>query len=357
MTSTLTRDTGRTLIWGAGAVGGTVGAYLVRAGEDVTFVDTVVPHVEAIADAGRGLQISGPVDEFRISAPAMVPELVVGTWKRIFLAVKAHHTEDACKALLPHLAPDGCLVSLQNGLCEAMVADIVGADRTVGAFINMGADWLAPGEILYSNRGALVLGELDGIVSTRVEELLALLKRFEPSARITRHIWGHLWGKLAYASLLFAQAVGNLGIADCLARPELFPLWRQLAGEVVRTARAEGVDARGSDGFVPAAFAPGGTEDQARDSIVAMVAFNRPNAKTHSGVWRDLAIRRRPTEVDAQLGLVVRRAERHALPRPALTALIDMIHEIEAGDRPVSDENLMELVAVCGCDSMAASSR
>ena len=97
----------RILIWGAGAIGGTIGAYLIRAGHDVTFVDIDRAHVEAIRDPSRGLSITGPVDQFTVSAPALLPEEVDGEWSRIYLAVKAHHTRDACEALLPHLAALG----------------------------------------------------------------------------------------------------------------------------------------------------------------------------------------------------------------------------------------------------------
>ena len=70
-------------------------------------------------------------------------------------------------ALVPHLADDGHVVSLQNGLCERAIADIVGRARTIGAFVNFGADWIAPGRILYSNRGAVALGEIDGTITPR----------------------------------------------------------------------------------------------------------------------------------------------------------------------------------------------
>jgi 2-dehydropantoate 2-reductase len=317
------------LIWGAGAVGGTVGAFLVRAGHDVTFVDDNRGHVDAIRSRSHGLRISGPVDTLTVVAPAATPDRVEGTWTRVFLAVKAQDTEEACRALAPHLANDGCVVSLQNGLCERIIASV---------------DWMAPGEIVFSNRGAVVLGELDGTVTARLRGLHARIQAFEPDAIITEHIWSYLWGKLGYGSLLFAQATGQLGIADCLARPELLPLWRELAGEVVQVALAEGIEPRGFNGFDPAAFGHGTTEDRARDSVAAMVAFNRPNAKTHSGVWRDLAIRRRRTEVDAHVASVVHIGCRHGIACPKLASLVAMIHEIEDGKRPLSDDNLAELL-------------
>ena len=127
----------RFLIWGAGAIGGTLGAYLVRAGHDVTMVDVVSEHVDAINE--RGLRVTGPIDEFTVRAPAFTPETLTGSWDSIVLATKAHHTAAAVRALAPHLAAGGSVVSAQNGLNEIAIADVVGAARTIGAFVNFGA--------------------------------------------------------------------------------------------------------------------------------------------------------------------------------------------------------------------------
>jgi 2-dehydropantoate 2-reductase len=241
------------LVWGAGAIGGAAGAWLKRAGHDVSFVDVVPEHVAAIR--GPGLRITGPVEQFSIGAPAYTPDEVPGVWQHIFLAVKAQHTEAATRALTPHLAQDGYVLSLQNGLNENIIARIVGSDRTIGAFINFGADWMAPGEILFGGRGAVVLGELDGRMTPRLAELHAVMRDFEPDAITTPDIWSYLWGKLGYGAMLFAQALGQQGIADCLARPELLPLWRRLGEEAITVALAEGVEPRGFNGYDIAASA------------------------------------------------------------------------------------------------------
>ena len=334
-------DDERILVWGAGAIGGTVGAYLKRAGHDVTFVDTVPEHVAAIR--GPGLHIHGPVEDFTVQAPALLPQEVAGVWPRIFLCVKAHHTAAACQALLPHLARDGCVLSLQNGLNETVIAGIAGPGRTVGAFLNFGADWMAPGEVMFGNRGAMVLGEIDGADTPRLRRLHAVMRDFEPEAVTTPDIWSYLWGKLGYGAMLFAQALGDVGIADCLARPELLPVWRALGGEAVGVALAEGVQPRGFNGFDPDAFRPGATPAQAQASVDAMVAFNRPSAKTHSGIWRDLAVRRRQTEVDAQIAPIIAAGARHGLACPTTAKLVALIHAAEAG-RPQSDAILLELL-------------
>ncbi|MBM3524886.1 MAG: ketopantoate reductase family protein, partial [Alphaproteobacteria bacterium] len=158
------------LIWGAGAIGGTLGAAWVRAGLEVVFVDNVPEHVTAMRD--RGLEIEGPVEQFT-TAPlcAFLPQELRGTFKRVVLAVKAHHTEGAATALAPHLAADGYVLSAQNGLNELAIAQIVGAERTMGCFVNYGADWIAPGRIMRGNRGAVVVGEIDGSTRPRTRAM------------------------------------------------------------------------------------------------------------------------------------------------------------------------------------------
>ena len=333
---------GPILIWGAGAIGGTIGAYLIRAGHDVTFVDVVPEHVAEIRT--NGLRITGPIEQFTIRAPAFTPDELTGTWNHIFLAVKAHHTAEATRALTPHLAQDGYVLSTQNGLCETVIQRIIGADRTIGAFVNFSADWIAPGEIMFGGRGAVVLGEINGRMTDRLADLHRTMLAFEPNAITTPEIWGYLWGKLGYGAMLFAQALGDLGIADCLARPELLPVWRALGREAVEVALAEGVDPKGFNGFDPRAFMPNAPMEQAKACVDAMVAFNRPNAKTHSGVWRDLAIRKRRTEIDVQIAPIATIGATHNLPCPTIRKLVDLIHEVENGTRPMTDRNLLELI-------------
>lgn len=207
---------GAVLIWGAGAIGGMIGAYLVRAGEDVLFVDCAAYHVAAMRR--DGLAIEGPVEQFAVPVRAVTPEALSGRFERVLLCVKAHQTETAKRALLPHLADAGYVASFQNGLNEPVIGAITGMDRVVGGFINFGADYLAPGRILYGGRGACVVGEMDGRRSERVQALRSALLPFEPAAIVTDDILGCLWDKLGYGVLLFATALTNDSIADALQR-------------------------------------------------------------------------------------------------------------------------------------------
>ncbi len=333
----------RVLVWGAGAIGGTLGAHLARAGHDVTLVDIVEEHVAAIRRSG--LHIAGPIAEFGVQLPAHTPGTLAGEWDRVILATKAQHTAEATQALLPHLAGDGCVISAQNGLNELVIAGIVGAARTVGAFVNFGADYLEPGVIHYGGRGAVVVGEIDGRLTPRVEGIRDAWRAFDERALLTNNIWGYLWGKEAYGAMLFATALTNDSIADALARPEYRPTYIGLAREVLAVARVREVTPEAFDGFDPAAYLPDAEPGAAGWSLEALVAHNRRSAKTHSGIWRDLAVRRRRTEVDAQLGIVARLGAEAGVPTPLIVRLVELIHEIENGTKTRSLELLALLAA------------
>jgi len=332
-----------TLVWGAGAMGGSIGAWLLDAGHPVWFVDRDAAHVSAINTTG--LHIAGPVRTFRVAARAFQPEELTGQFERILLCVKAHHTDSALQDLEPHLSDTGYLVSIQNGLNEPAIAATVGPDRTIGAFVNFGADLMEPGVVMRGNRGAVVVGELDGTDTDRVRELQGLLRAFEPDACVSENIFGYLWSKLAYGALLFATATTHLSIADALDAEPSRPFFVALGREVCAVAQAAGIRLEAFDGFDPAAFQPGGSDAEALASLAELVRFNRGSAKTHSGIWRDLAVRKRRTEADAQLGPVVRVGEEHGLDTPLTGAVHRMIREIESGHRPQTDANLAELVA------------
>jgi 2-dehydropantoate 2-reductase len=328
------------LIWGAGAIGGTVGAYLARAGVEVLFVDAVREHVAEIN--AHGIAIEGPIDTFATPARALTPDQVTGTFGRILLCVKSHHTAAATKQLAPHLAEDGYVASFQNGLNEYVIAETVGMARVIGAFVNFGADYLSPGRILFGGRGAVVLGEMDGTLSPRLDALHRVITGFEPNAIVTNNIVGYLWGKLGYGALLFATALTDDPIADVLGDATHRSVLSDLACEVMQVAAARRVHPLGFNGFDPTAFRPG---SDASASFAAMAAHNRTSAKTHSGIWRDLAVHGRATEVDAQLGPIAEAGRAAGVPTPLVRRLTYMIHEIELGQRPMTRANLDELAA------------
>jgi 2-dehydropantoate 2-reductase len=307
-------------IIGAGAIGGTIGAHLIRDGHDVLLCDADQAHVDAINRAG--LTISGPVENFTVPARAVTPDDLPAAFGRAAIAVKSHHTAAAAGLLAGRLDPGGYVVSFQNGLTSDAITAVTGPGRLVTSFVNFGADLIEPGHIMQGNIGTFRVGEPEGgVITPRVTELAAAL----PYARATDNIMGFLWGKEAYGAMLFAGAVSPLSIADTLEDPRWRPLMLAIAREVLAQAP---VTPEGFDGFEPADL---------EGSLDRLVAFNRGSAKSHSGVYRDLAIRHRQTEVDGQLA---------GLAGPLTGYVTELIRAIERGERQCDVANL-ELLATC----------
>ena len=333
------------LVWGGGAIGGTLAAYWTRAGHDVLMVDIVDEHVEACR--GKGLHIFGPVEEFTVVVQSVQPHELRGQFSCIVLAVKAQATEAAVRSLAPHLTPDGFVLSAQNGLNEIAIARAIGEARTMGCFVNFGADWHGPGEILFGNRGAVVVGETDGTVRDRTRDMHTLLGVFEPDAVLTDNIWGYLWGKLAYGAMLFATALTTDSMTANFEDPRRSLVFETLGREVMAVARARGVVPIGFNGFDPAAFMPEASPSLSQASIAALAEFNRHGAKTHSGIHRDLAVRKRKTEVDPQIGIIATLGREAGVATPALTELVALIHDIEEDRRPLSFATFQRLIDTC----------
>jgi 2-dehydropantoate 2-reductase len=327
-------------IVGAGAIGGITGAHLARAGHAVRLIDRDREHVEAIRR--DGLEVGGRAD-FRVRVPAGLPEEAPGRIDVLVLAVKTLHTVEALAPLVPRLSADGYVVSMQNGLEEAKIAALVGAGRTVGAFLTFGGHYERPGRVVYSGPGTLRVGELDGRITPRLRELARVLSDFHP-AEPTGNIQGYLWGKLILGVIYFATATVDADVVDLFGDPEARRILSDLAAEAGAVADALGIRVEPFDGFDARAVgryreAPA----EASRAWEGQLAYWRGSLAGRTGVWRDLAQRRRRTEAGPILGALLEAAQRAGRPAPRTRTLLRMLEELEAGQRRMSGANLAEL--------------
>ncbi len=304
-------------IIGAGAIGGTIGARMFREGHDVTLCDADPEYVAAIQR--DGLRIEGPVEEFTVRVPAITPDELPDTIDRAIVAVKSLHSASAAELLRHRLSPDGYVLTVQNGLTADAMIEAVGRERVISSFVNFGADVMGPGRVMQGNVATFRVGEIDGgVITDRVRELADALPYAEP----TDNVLGYLWGKEAYGAMMWAGAVSDLSIAETLEAPAYRPVMIAIAREVLAQAP---VTVESFDGFVP---------DDLEGSLDRLAEFNRRSAKTHSGIYRDLMVRKRKTEVD----------EVHKdFQGPIFDRVVEMIHDIEEGRRTCEVANLDEL--------------
>src|SRR5918996_1761011 len=330
-------------IYGAGAIGGITGARLSHAGHDVLLVDRAQDHVDAMN--ARGLTIESREGAVTIPVRAVTPEALGSGLELVLLAVKSQDTPAALDVLAPRLAADGAIVSLQNGLNEELIAAAVGAHRTVGCLVNWAADWQAPGRILHGGAGALVLGELDGRRSERVQRLAKLLDVVAPT-RVSDNILGYTWAKHVYGALLVATALVDAHVYEVVERsPEVQRTLVALVVESMRVAERAGIRLEAFDEYVPSDYLAAAEGDAAARTraMSSIAAHYHAATKTKTGIWRDLAVRKRKTEVGALLGATVARARTLGLAMPLTERLIAMIEELETGRRQMAWANLDEL--------------
>ncbi len=301
-------------IVGAGAIGGTLGAHLSIAGHEVTLYDRDHDHIDAICE--RGLSLEGPVANFTVHPAAYYAQELTGKHDLIVVAVKSHHTEDAAALVAPHLSSTGILLTVQNGLTLDTYTKFVDPAQIVTAFINIGADLIAPGLIRQGNVAAFFIGEP---FAHAITDRVSLLANTFPYARATDNILGYLWGKEAYGAMLYAGAVSDLSIADSLSLPKYRDLMIAIAQEVLAQAP---VAPQGFDGFEP---------NDLKGSLARLATFNSKSAKSHSGIYRDLMVRHRQTEVTDLL---------RDLKGPLTTHVGKVIQAIERGERTCEVANL-----------------
>jgi len=266
----------------------------------------------------------------------------------VLLAVKSHHTAAVLPDVVSRLAASGTIVSLQNGLSEELIAEAVGASRTVGCLVNWAADWLEPGRILHGGHGAFILGELDGRITPRVRELAGLLSAFVETP-VTDNIWGYKWAKLIYGSLLFGTAIVDAHVYEVVEAPEAIQrVLVGIVGEGLAVADKGGIRVEPFDEFDPAWYRAALRGDSAarERAMTAIAAHYRAHTKTKTGIWRDLAVRRRKTEADGQLGVLARKGDSLGVPMPLTRALAAIIEDLEAGRRQMGWKNFDPLVAL-----------
>ena len=272
----------RFLVWGAGAIGGTLGAYLARAGHDVTFVDTVAEHVSAI-DARRHLGSPGrSPSSSQLRAGVHAGRAAAAQWDTIILATKAHHTEAAIARAAPALERRRLRrLGAERAQRARDRARSSATQRTVGVVreLRRGLHRAGRHPLRRPRRGGASVRST-GAVDVRASRPFATRGcDFDDRAIVTPNIWGYLWGKEAYGAMLFATALTNESIADALAMPALpRPLHRAGARDPRRRARRAASRRKRSTASIPSAYLP-----TAPDGAAARVARRARRAQSAIG--------------------------------------------------------------------------
>ena len=324
---------------GTGAQGASIGADFTLAGHDVTFIEQWPAHVEAIR--AHGITVNLPARTINARPPALhfcqVAE-VKQPFDLIFLVVKAYDTKWVTQMIAPILAGDGFVIGLQNGMTHQDIASVVGAERTLGAVIEIASNMWVPGVTNRQNdqeESWFALGAIDPAQQHRVEDVAQLL-RCSGRVEVTDDIKSAKWMKLVVnAAELIPSAILDLPLADAARTPGFLEVMRQAGYEAMQAALRDGAS------IVPIIGLPAVTSNDPEryvDRIFEEVlqTFSRPDTLTTSlQDWR----KGRRAEIVEVNGYAADILLDHGQAAPINQRIVDIALDIERGVLDAKPEN------------------
>ena len=303
------------LVAGAGALGSVLGGLLAADGWPVTLLGRGA-HLDAVAR--DGLHLDGLYGSHHVRTLRAVDDVALagGPFATILLTVKAWDTDAMARAVAPHLAPDGVLVCMQNGLGNVeRAAAVVGERRVLGARVIFGSEVEAPGRVRVTVHAAPTLvgspDPDDAVRQAAAERLAAALAVAGVPSQPTRALRAELWAKVLYnAALNPLGALLGVPYGWLADDPDTRAAMDAVLEEAFAVARADGVALPWPDA---AAY-----RDLFYGRLVPSTAGHR------SSMLQDLE-RGRPTEIDAINGFVVGRGAALAVPTPVNATLTRLI--------------------------------
>jgi 2-dehydropantoate 2-reductase len=325
----------RIAIIGAGAIGATIAALLLRAGHEVFLVG----RGEAVQALRRsGLGVDGALGAFAASLRAS--ETIDDPPDLAFLAVKS---QDVASALAQH-APalgDAPLVTLANGVrADDIAAAIVGRERVVSTVVHFAANFLAPGKVTILNRGALVVGRPFNANDDAAREVAAILGAAMPTT-LSNNIRGAHWMKLIVNLNNAFPAASGLPLRDVYGDSRLARLSVRAMREGLAVVDRSDVELESLPGLpVALARAMAALPLGLAAPLAAMTARRQETQWPIIGSTLQSLRRGRQTEIDYLNGEVATLGRRLGVNTPVNAAIVALVHQVEAGGRFLSSEEI-----------------
>ncbi|MFJ5830791.1 ketopantoate reductase family protein [Streptomyces sp. NPDC093089] len=287
------------LVVGAGATGGYFGAFLARAGEDVTFL---VRPARAAALRARGLRVVGRDEEWVLTPRLVTADELDSPYDLVLLSVKSTGLDRAVEDVAPAVGPDTAVVPLLNGLAhlDALNARF-GGSAVLGGVAKVVTTLDDEGDIRrLAPLAHLAFGEQDGTVSPRVEKIRAVLEGAGIDAPVPERVLTAMWHKWVF--------ITTFGAVTSLMRGTVGDVYDAPGGPALGPAVLDEASA-------VAAAAGHPVPEAERAATLAVVSA--PGSPLVPSLYRDL-VAGRPTEVEHLFGDLTSRARTLGVATPLL---------------------------------------
>jgi len=299
------------VLGGAGAMGSLYGGRLTESGHDVTLVDVWQEGVDALnANGLEILDMEGETHHIKVKASADPAE--VGPVDLVLVFVKGYSTESAVRNAAPMIGDGTIVLTLQNGPSNVpRIVDIVGKDRVLAGVSVNSSTTLGPGRIHHAGRGVTYIGELNGEMTDRLEQVCEVFQSTGFEIIATDDVVKISWGKLALNAVCLAP-VALLGFlsGEMLDYDGTRKIMDGILNEVIATAAAEGTNL---------------DYDEEWENISGVLDRAR---KVKASMLQDVEHKRR-TEIDTINGAIVEVGKKHGIPTPYNESMFWLVKSLE----------------------------
>lgn len=329
----------RAAIYGAGSLGTILGAFITKNGGEIELINRNRAHVEALQE--KGATVTGTLN-FVQKVNAYTIDQMSGTYDIIFLMTKQQNNADVVTFLNGFLAKDGVIVTLQNGLPELQIGEIVGEDRVLGCTVAWGATMTEPGVCeLTSEPDSLTfsLGYLSKEPNHHLAEVKRLLELMGP-VELDANFVGSRWSKLLINSAFSGMsAVTGSTFGEASKDKASRKIVQAIIKECIEVCKAGGIKIEPIQG----------------KDVVKLLDFNGPIKKKISFFIIPIAIKKhallkasmlqdlekgKKCEVDAINGVVCAFGRKVGVPTPMNDKVVEILHRVEAGELTPSFDNV-----------------
>ncbi len=329
----------RYAIYGAGSLGTVLGAYITKNGGKIDLINRNKAHVQALKE--KGAKITGTV-EMTVPVAALTPDEMTGKYDVILLLTKQLLNKEVVTFLKEYLADDGVIVTLQNGLPEPAIAEIVGTNRTMGCVVEWGAALVSPGvcELTSAVDGlSFHMGKMDGITDEKFNEVKALLELMCPVHEETNLI-GARWSKLlinATFSGLGTVVGGVFGdVSENKAARKVAVRCMKECIDVGHAAGAEFAPVQGKN--ITALFYYKSAFKRAIATMLIPIAMKK-HRNIEPSMLQDLK-KNKPCEIDAINGVVCQWGRKCGVKTPINDKIVEIVKKCERGELKPQASNI-----------------
>ena len=325
----------RAALMGTGSLGTIIGALTAKNGGDLTLIDAYQAHVDTLNRDGAS--VIGKMQLLNVPVHAITPEQMDGIYDVVILLAKQTYNEVALRQLLPHLGPESVVCTLQNGVPEESVAQVIGRERTVGGVVGWGATFQGPGvSELTSDISAMryEIGEINGSITPRIQQVAELL-RLSGTCTVVDNLPGIRWSKVIQNATLSGMSAALGCTYDRILDDEKACTCAACVGnEVVKLVRAQGitlVDLVPGWSYYSLAFEDAQSLAQAK---AWLREYFKPHRPLKASMLQDME-KGRPCEIDYIVGICSQWGRKLGIPTPTCDTIIAIVKDFEAGRIPM----------------------